>query len=117
MGVKVEILKPGDGKTFPENGDEVTVKYVGKLPDGKPFDPFDGHSEFTYLFGSGQVIDGWNKGIKKMSLGESARLTITGNDTTDEHGDAVQGFQGIPGMKGGKFIYEIKLLRIKKTAE
>jgi hypothetical protein len=30
MGVTVEVITPGDGKTFPQPGQKVTVHYVGK---------------------------------------------------------------------------------------
>ena len=39
MGVTVETIKPGDGKTFPKQGDMLTMHYVGTLADGgKKFD-------------------------------------------------------------------------------
>lgn len=34
MGVKVETLQPGDGKTFPKPGDRLGMHYTGRFtPD------------------------------------------------------------------------------------
>jgi len=38
MGVKVDSLSPGDGKTFPQKGQTVDMHYVGTLLDGSKFD-------------------------------------------------------------------------------
>ncbi|KAK5895361.1 hypothetical protein CesoFtcFv8_011957 [Champsocephalus esox] len=38
MGVEIETITPGDGRTFPKKGQRVVVHYVGTLADGKVFD-------------------------------------------------------------------------------
>ena len=39
MGVNVETISPGDGKTFPKAGDVVDMHYIGTLQsNGNKFD-------------------------------------------------------------------------------
>jgi FK506-binding protein 1 len=33
MGVTKQIIKKGDGKTYPRNGDKVTMEYTGWLEE------------------------------------------------------------------------------------
>lgn len=89
MGVVKTVLKPGDGRTFPQAGQTVTVHYTGTLTNGTKFDSSrDRGSPFQFRIGqgqvtpsaqcwpscSGQVIRGWDEGVAQMSLGERATL-------------------------------------------
>uniref|UniRef100_A0A8C6SZ29 peptidylprolyl isomerase n=1 Tax=Neogobius melanostomus TaxID=47308 RepID=A0A8C6SZ29_9GOBI len=38
MGVTKEVLRPGDGRNFPQRGQQVAVHYVGTLTNGTKFD-------------------------------------------------------------------------------
>uniref|UniRef100_A0A1X7UGY8 peptidylprolyl isomerase n=1 Tax=Amphimedon queenslandica TaxID=400682 RepID=A0A1X7UGY8_AMPQE len=78
MGVDVETLKPGDGKTYPKKGQTVVVHYVGTLTNGKKFDSSrDKGRPFQTKIGVGKVIRGWDEGFMQISLGEKAKLTIS----------------------------------------
>lgn len=91
MGVTVESLSPGDNTNFPKQGDTVTMHYVGTLESGKKFDSSrDRGSPFQTPIGVGRVIRGWDEGVPKLSIGEKARLTITG--------DYAYGERGYPGL-------------------
>lgn len=80
MGVKVQSQQPGDGSTYPKKGDKVTMHYTGTLESGKKFDSsVDRGQPFGVTIGVGQVIRGWDEGVPQMSLGEKAKLTITGD--------------------------------------
>ncbi|THG98818.1 hypothetical protein EW026_g3426 [Hermanssonia centrifuga] len=77
-GVTVEVISPGDGKTFPKRGDRVAIHYVGTLLSGETFDSSrDRGSPFQTEIGVGKVIKGWDEGVPQLSLGEKAILTAT----------------------------------------
>merc|ERR1719318_468117 len=68
----------GDQKTFPSPGQEVTAHHVLYLDDctfiGSSRD--DGEP-FTFIIGEGQVIEGWERGIAQMSLGQRVAMTLS----------------------------------------
>ncbi|XP_051113483.1 peptidyl-prolyl cis-trans isomerase FKBP62-like [Andrographis paniculata] len=77
QGLKKKLVKEGEGWDTPENGDEVEVHYTGKLLDGTKFDSSrDREKPFSFTLGQGQVIKGWDEGIKTMKKGENAVFTI-----------------------------------------
>uniref|UniRef100_A0ACD5Y8V9 Uncharacterized protein n=1 Tax=Avena sativa TaxID=4498 RepID=A0ACD5Y8V9_AVESA len=77
QGLKKKLLKEGEGWDTPEVGDDVEVHYTGTLLDGKKFDSSrDRDSPFKFKLGQGQVIKGWDLGIKTMKKGENAIFTI-----------------------------------------
>lgn len=79
MGVTKEVLKQGDGRTFPAKGQTVTIHYVGKLKaSGTQFDSsIQRGRPLKTKIGTGNVIRGWDEGVLAMSLGEKATLDIT----------------------------------------
>ncbi|KAK8588461.1 hypothetical protein V6N13_087384 [Hibiscus sabdariffa] len=77
QGLKKKLVKEGEGYENPESGDEVEVHYTGTLLDGTKFDSSrDRGTPFKFTLGQGQVIKGWDEGIKTMKKGENAILTI-----------------------------------------
>ncbi|KAE8022907.1 hypothetical protein FH972_008668 [Carpinus fangiana] len=76
-GLKKKLVKEGEGWETPTTGDEVEVHYTGTLLDGTPFDSSrDRGIPFKFKLGQGQVIKGWDEGIKTMKKGEKAIFTI-----------------------------------------
>ena len=59
-------------------GDKLSMHYVGTLAkDGTQFDSSrDRGSAFEFTIGVGQVIQGWDEGVMKMSLGQRVKLHI-----------------------------------------
>ncbi|CAJ1072729.1 peptidyl-prolyl cis-trans isomerase FKBP1A-like [Xyrichtys novacula] len=107
MGVEVETLVPGDGRTFPQRGQTVTVHYVGTLTNGKKFDSSRDRTEpFQFKIGCGEVIKGWDEGVARMSVGEKARLTCSP--------DYAYGSRGFPPIIPGNstLIFEVELLSV-----
>ncbi|KAL6271125.1 hypothetical protein ACE6H2_028036 [Prunus campanulata] len=77
QGLKKKLLKEGEGWDTPKNGDEVEVHYTGTLLDGTQFDSSrDRGTPFKFTLGQGQVIKGWDEGIRTMKKGEDALFTI-----------------------------------------
>jgi len=77
--VQSETLEPGDGTTFPSEGQSLTVHYTGTLAaDGTEFDSSRAKGvPFTFVLGAGKVIRGWELGLASMSLGQRCRLAIS----------------------------------------
>lgn len=75
-GLKVEDVTEGSGAEAAE-GKTVTVHYTGTLTDGTKFDSsLDRNAPFSFQLGSGQVIRGWELGVKGMKVGGKRKLTI-----------------------------------------
>ncbi|KAB5527590.1 hypothetical protein DKX38_021437 [Salix brachista] len=76
-GLKKKLVKEGEGWETPGAGDEVEVHYTGTLLDGTQFDSSrERGTPFKFKLGQGQVIKGWDEGIKTMKKGENAVFTI-----------------------------------------
>ena len=77
MTIEMQTLRNGDGKTFPKTGHMVTVNYSGSLPCGKEFDSsYKKKKPFQFIIGQGNVIQGWDIGVGKMSKGEKSKIII-----------------------------------------
>lgn len=76
-GIQVEDVTVGSGAEA-QKGDTVSVNYLGTLASsGKKFDSsYDRNEPFTFKLGSGQVIEGWDKGLVGMKEGGKRILTI-----------------------------------------
>jgi FKBP-type peptidyl-prolyl cis-trans isomerase len=76
QGMTVQDVKEGTGKAA-ENGDQVTVNYIGTLTDGTVFDSsFSRNQPFSFTIGAGQVIEGWDLGVAGMKVGGERKLVI-----------------------------------------
>jgi len=87
-------------------GREVTVNYTGTFTDGKVFDSSVGKQPFTFLLGSGQVIQGWDKGVVGMKVGGKRVLTVP-----PEYGYGANDYGPIPGES--TLIFEVELLNVQ----
>lgn len=106
--IEVETVSPGDGASFPKAGDRLAVHYTGRLAaDGVVFDSSRERGEpFEFTIGVEQVIRGWDVGMMRMSLGESATLRIPSS--------MGYGGQGAGNVipPGADLIFDVELLRI-----
>merc|ERR1712098_253967 len=68
----------GDQKTFPSPGQEVTVHYALFLDDCTLVDSSrDREEPFVFTMGADDVIEGFERGIAQMSLGQRVSLTLS----------------------------------------
>lgn len=105
--LQIERLHPGAGP-MPTRGQTVVVHYTGRLTNGTKFDSsVDRNEPFEFVLGQGQVIEGWDKGLAQMQVGEKARLTIPGS--------MAYGEQGYPGVipPNATLVFDVELLEIR----
>ncbi|KAF9901844.1 cytochrome P450 monooxygenase 9 [Lobosporangium transversale] len=107
-----KILREGSGDS-PTKGSNVTVHYVGTLfSNGDKFDSSrDRGSPFNFKLGVGQVIKGWDEGVKTMKVGELAELVCAPSYAYGEHGSPPK----IPGNSTLKF--EVELFDFQESAD
>ena len=67
-----------------QNGDKVKVHYNGKLRSGETFDSSNGREPLEFTVGSGQVIKGFDEGVKGMKVGDKKTVEIDVNDAYGE---------------------------------
>lgn len=106
QGVTVDDRKIGTGQAA-KNGDRVSMRYIGKLKDGKVFDNNKKGKPFSFKLGSGDVIRGWDIGVAGMQVGGERRITVPahlayGNKRTGE----------IP--PNSSLTFDLKVLNIEK---
>lgn len=67
-----------------QHGDKVKVHYHGTLSTGETFDSSNGREPLEFTVGSGQVIKGFDEGVKGMSVGEKRKIEIPVQDAYGE---------------------------------
>lgn len=108
-GVETIDMILGKGK-IADNKDIVTVLYKGWLQDtGAVFDDNTekGRQPFSFTLGSGEVIKGWDAGVKGMKVGGKRLLCIPPEFA---YGDKAVG----PIPAKSTLIFEVQLLRVDK---
>jgi len=104
--LEIETIVEGSGVES-KVGDSLTVHYTGMLEDGTKFDSsVDRGTPFNFILGIGQVIEGWEKGMEGMKVGEKRKLTI--------QPEYAYGERGVPGVipPNATLIFEVELLEI-----
>ncbi|MBD0367938.1 MAG: peptidylprolyl isomerase [Flavisolibacter sp.] len=67
-----------------KDGDKVQVHYQGKLRSGETFDSSQGREPLEFTVGSGQVIKGFDDGVKGMQVGDKKTVEIDARDAYGE---------------------------------
>ena len=104
-GLKIEDLTVGTGAVATP-GTNVTVDYTGWLSDGTKFDSSIGREPFKFRLGGGQVIPGWDAGVKGMRVGGKRKLTIP-----PEMGYGARGAGGVI-PPNATLVFEVELLKV-----
>lgn len=75
--LEIEDIEEGSGPPA-KDGDNLSMQYVGAIYDtGEEFDAsWDRGEPFPFELGSGEVIEGWDEGVKGMKAGGRRKLTI-----------------------------------------
>ena len=60
--------------------DQVKVHYKGTLKNGEVFDSSEGREPLEFTIGEGQVIPGFDVGVKGMQIGEEKTINIVADD-------------------------------------
>lgn len=77
--VTIEVVeKPTDCERKSKDGDLLAMHYTGRLEkDGSIFDSSHNRGQtFDFTLGRGQVIQGWEQGLKDMCVGEKRKLRV-----------------------------------------
>ena len=104
-GLQYGELTKGTGPT-PKTGQFLTVNYTGWLEDGTEFAKTDKKNPYTFQFGLGMVIKGWEEGLSQMSKGGKSKFIVPYQ--------LGYGEKGLPDTIPPKatLIFEIELLEI-----
>jgi len=106
-GISYKITKKGTGENAKDN-DNVKVHYTLKLIDGSEVDSSLSRGEpIEFTLGLGQVIPGWDEGIKLLNKGASCTLVIPPNLA---YGEAGAGNGVIP--SNATLIFDVTLVDI-----
>mmetsp|Transcript_17777 Transcript_17777/g.38397 ORF Transcript_17777/g.38397 Transcript_17777/m.38397 type:complete len:174 (+) Transcript_17777:84-605(+) len=116
-GVLIKTLKPGDITNFPKKGDTCTIHYEAFTEDeickSKNPDPFDSSRSrdtvFQFRLGLGQVIEGMDAAVSKMSLGQEVEATIP-----YAYAYGVQGYPPVVQPRA-TLVFRIELIRFSSV--
>ena len=106
-GLIIKDVKVGTGATA-KAGDVVSVHYTGKFADGKVFDSSISRGQpIEFVLGIGQVIKGWDEGLKGMKVGGKRTFEISPN--------LAYGASGVPGAipVNATLFFEVELVGVR----
>ncbi len=63
-----------------KDGDKVKVHYHGKLRNGETFDSSEGREPLEFTVGEGNVIKGFDDGVRGMQVGDKKTVEINADD-------------------------------------
>lgn len=106
-GLKYEDLVVGGGAEA-KSGNDVKVHYTGTFTNGTVFDSSrDGDPPYAFRLGNGEVVKGWDEGIKGMKVGGRRILTVPPH--------LGYGERGYPGAipPNSTLIFDVELMDVR----
>ena len=111
--VQIDVLSSTECTRPSQKGDTLSMHYTGSLTDGTEFDSSRSRGPFEFTLGAGQVIQGWERGLEDMCVGDKRKLHIPS--------DLGYGARGAGGVipPNADLVFDVELLKIKgvKTEE
>ncbi|MBI9066159.1 MAG: FKBP-type peptidyl-prolyl cis-trans isomerase [Salinivirgaceae bacterium] len=105
-GLKYKISSEGKGE-YPKLGDKLWLHYVGKFTNDSVFASTLNEEPLDITLGLGQVIKGWEEGLKKIKPGGEITLIVPPDLA---YGD--KRYKNIPA--NSTLIFEIALVQVNK---
>lgn len=68
-----------------KDGDTIEIHYKGSLDDGTVFDTSEGSQPLSFTVGSGDVIAGFDEGVRGMEINETRKITIAPDQAYGEY--------------------------------
>ena len=85
--VSIRLIRAGDTTSYPQTSQSVAIHYDAYLGNGSAWDSSRKRQKpLRFRVGTGQVIPGLDEGVKQLSLGERARLTVPASWAWGERG-------------------------------
>ncbi len=72
-----------------KKGDTAQVHYTGRLEDGEVFDSSDGGEPLEFEVGAGEVIPGFDEGVRGMSVNDKKNIEIQADDAYGQRIEAL----------------------------
>lgn len=72
-----------------KKGDTAQVHYTGRLEDGQVFDSSEGGEPLEFEVGGGNVIAGFDEGVRGMTTGDKKRIEIEADDAYGQRIEAL----------------------------
>ncbi|MCA9385908.1 FKBP-type peptidyl-prolyl cis-trans isomerase [Candidatus Dojkabacteria bacterium] len=93
-----------------ENGDTISVHYVGFLPDGTNFDSsLTRGVPFSFELGAGEVIEGWDEAFLDKHIGDVFTVIIPS--------DKAYGSIARPGIPADStLVFEVEIMDVIKSS-
>ncbi len=104
-GLQYRVIEEGTGAS-PDENDEVTVEYAGRLIDGTEFDASQPGNPVTFPVNG--VIRGWTEALQMMKPGSKWEIVLPA--------DIAYGAGGSPPKIGPNetLVFDVKLISVKK---
>jgi FKBP-type peptidyl-prolyl cis-trans isomerase 2 len=75
----------GEEQLVAQDGDQVSVNYIGTLSDGTQFDSsYDRGETLDFTIGSGEMITGFDNAVKGMKVGDKKTVTLLPDEAYGE---------------------------------